>query len=176
LAWINLRGAFMSLAIGVIIYIFIVRICLMSKDAKGRSIYLNIWPSSVDIEKRVYRPLLLNLLPFLGAMFARITASIIPAVTAGLYRGFVAFRHFWVTENAKAPEPGILSIAQDMTAKANTKPEQPEGDARTVARIAHMLNARFSGDFMKVIFGSLAYSLLIFFVGFTIVQLIVFVI
>ena len=176
LAWINLRDALMSLLIGVIIYTFIVRVCLMSKDEHGRSIYINIWPDSVDIEKRIYRPVLLQILPFVGAVLARIASNIVPAITSRLYRGFVAFRHFWITENSKAPEPGILNIAQDLAVRMNTAPEQPSNDTRIVVRIAHMLNMRFSGDFMRVIFGSLAYSLLIFFVGFTIVQIIVFVI
>jgi len=175
LAWINLRGALMSLLIGVIIYTFIVRVCLMSRDEQGRWIYINIWPDSVDIEKRIYRPVLLKILPFAGALFARIAASIVPAVTSRLYAGFAAFRLFWQTETAKPPEPGMLDIAQDFTTRISHVPEPPQGDARTVARLAHMLNMRFSGEFMKVIFGSLAYSLLIFFVGFTIVQIIVFV-
>jgi len=177
LAWINLRGALMSLLIGVIVYTFIVRVCLMSKDAQGRSVYVNIWPDSWDIEKRVYRPVLLQILPFIGALFARIAASIVPAITSRLYRGFVAFKHFWITENAKAPEPGILNIAQDLSARLTNTPGQDDSpsDTRPILRIAQMLNMRFSGDFMRVIFGSLAYSLLIFFVGFTIVQIIVFV-
>ena len=174
LAWINVRGALMSLLIGVIIYVFIVRVCLMSKDGEGRPIYINIWPQSLDIEKRIYRPVLLQILPFIGAMFARIASNIVPAITSRLYKGFMSFKLFWITENAKAPEPSVLNIAQDLTTRMNNVSEQPSSDARTVARIAHMLNMRFSGDFMKIIFGSLAYSLLIFFVGFTIVQIIVF--
>jgi hypothetical protein len=139
-------------------------------------------------------------------MFARIVSNIVPAVTSRLYRGFVSFRNFWIAENAKAPEPGILNIAQDITAhlssnkapepgvlnvaqditarlssaqdmgvrQLNKAREHVSSDTRTIMRIAQMLNMRFSGDFMRVIFGSLAYSLLIFFVGFTIVQIIVF--
>ena len=194
LAWINLRGALMSLLIGVVIYTLIVRVCLMSKDEHGRSVYINIWPESVDIEKRIYRPVLLQILPFIGVLFARIAASILPAIAARFYRGFVSFRSFWITESAKPPEPGFLIITQDLatrrgnpqepglldtardvTTRLNNPPELPSSDPRTLARIAHMLNMRFSGDFMRVIFGSLAYSLLIFFIGFTVVQIIVFV-
>ncbi|MCL2377084.1 MAG: sodium:proton antiporter [Defluviitaleaceae bacterium] len=176
LAWINLRGAFMSLLIGVIIYTFIVRVCLMSKDESGRSIYVNIWPDSIDIEKRIYRPVLLQILPFIGALLARLVTNIVPAIASRLFRGFMSFRDFWILESAKESEPSVLNIVQDLSARLSSESKQAKVnvDSRSVARIAHMLNMRFSGDFMRIIFGSLAYSLLIFFVGFTIVQIIVF--
>jgi len=186
LAWMNVRGALMSILIGIIIYTFIVRICLMGKDAEGRAVYLNLWPKNWDIEKRIYRPVLLQILPFIGALFARITANILPAITAKFYRGFENFRKFWIEESAKAPEPGAFNIAQDLSqrlAQASQNSHVIEDaqelnthltDSRPIARFAHLLNMRLSGDFMKVIFGSLAYSLLIFFVGFTLVQIIVF--
>ena len=194
LAWINLRGALMSLFIGVIIYTFIVRVCLMAKDEKGRSIYVNLWPDFVDIEKRIYRPVLLRALPFVGALFARTIASIVPFVTYRLYGGFTMFQRFWIEESNKPPEPIVFNMTQDLVSRFSTEEvgsdvlgktqdlvagfnplgEQPEADARIVAKIAYALNMRLSGEFMRVIFGSLAYSLLIFFVGFTIVQIIVF--
>jgi hypothetical protein len=190
----------------------------MSKDEQGRSVYVNLWPSAVDIEKRIYRPVLLQILPFVGALFARIATSIVSFITSRFYRGFLSFHDFWITESAKDQEPIILSIDRDMSAHLNqslerskpvastfaqdivklsdaierTKPAvsniahdianiggsfehaDDQHDARIVARIAYMLNMRLSGDFIKVIFGSLAYSLLIFFIGFTIVQIIVF--
>ena len=188
LAWINLRGALMSLLIGIIIYTFVVRICLISKDEQGRSIYLNLWPSSLDIEKKIYRPVLLQILPFIGALFGRIMASFIPFITSRFYQGFVAFRNFWITESAKEPEPIVLNLTGEWIEQLNTSAKLPQklstrfpskhldsdADTRLVAKIAHVLNMRLSGDFLKVIFGSLAYSLLIFFIGFTIVQIIVF--
>jgi hydrogenase-4 component B len=194
LAWINLRGALMSLLIGVIIYTFIVRVCLMSKDKEGRSVYVNLWPASLDIEKRIYRPVLLQVLPFVGALFARLIASIVPFITSRLYGGFVAFQNFWIAESNKPPEPIVFNMTQDLVARFNTEEqsgmlnktqelvagfnplgEQPENDARIVAKIAYALNMRLSGEFIRVIFGSLAYSLLVFFIGFIIVQIVVFV-
>jgi len=157
----------------------------MTKDEDGRSIYINVWPEALDIEKRIYCPLLLTILPFVGTFFARIVSSILPAIATLLYnRIFVSFREFWHRENIKAEENRLLQTAQEI----NTLLSGGSGDALSTARdinaslqndsairqFAQMLNMRFSGDFMRVIFGSLAYSLLVFFVGFALVQIILF--
>jgi hypothetical protein len=145
-------------------------------------------------------------LPFVGALFARLIANVVPFITSRLYGGFVAFREFWIEESSKPPEPIVLNITQDLVSRFSTSQEhleaeklmdrfdtlqehlaadkiidryrssreQPDADARIVAKIAYALNMRLSGEFMRVIFGSLAYSLLIFFIGFMIVQIIVF--
>ena len=194
LAWINLRGALMSMLIGIIIYTFIVRVCLMTKDEEGRSIYVNLWPTALDIEKGIYRPVLLQVLPFMGALLARTLASIVPFVTTRCYAGVVAFREFWIEESNKPPEPIVFNMTQDLVTRFSEQEEgaellnrsqdlmtrwstpspQPDHDARIVAKIAYALNMRLSGEFMRVIFGSLAYSLLIFFIGFMVVQIFVF--
>ena len=93
-AWANVRGAVASLSIGAIIYTFVVRGCLMAKDEENRSIYINAWPKAIDIEQRVYRPLLLTVLPFIGAFAARFAGSALAAVSSVGYRGFTAFRNF----------------------------------------------------------------------------------
>ena len=185
LAWINLRGALASMLIGVIIYTFIVRVCLMSKDEGGRSVYINLWPQSLDIEQRIYRPLILQILPFAGAFFARIVSSVLPALIGGFYRGFVSFRTFWIRENSKTEPLNVVHHAQNLNTRLQDEGDRAahgvkalnarfQSDMTFVARVARVLNMRFSGDFMRVIFGSLAYSLLIFFIGFAIVQIIVF--
>jgi len=180
-SWVPLRGALASLAIGLILYAGVVRTCLMSKDWEGRSIYVNLWPASLDIEKRIYRPLLLTILPFIGAFFARTLGSLLPALASGVYRGFTAFRTFWILENAKE-ERNLLHTAQERNARlsedskraAQVLSAELQDDSRQIMHLARMLHMRFSGEFTRVIFSSLAYSLLIFFIGFAIVQIIVF--
>ena len=62
----NLKGAAISLAIGALVYFFIVRRLLM-RDGR----YVNLWPAKLDLEDLVYRPLLLSWLPGLvGAVCA----------------------------------------------------------------------------------------------------------
>ncbi|MGN0355573.1 MAG: complex I subunit 5 family protein [Muricoprocola sp.] len=59
----NLKGALISITIGAVIYLVVVRKWMMGKDRSGAKVYLNCWPRILDLEERIYRPLLLNLLP-----------------------------------------------------------------------------------------------------------------
>lgn len=54
----NLKGGLISIVIGVLLYLFFVRLVLMKKEE-----YLDRWPKKLDLEEAVYRPLLLKLLP-----------------------------------------------------------------------------------------------------------------
>lgn len=59
----NLQGAAVSIAIGAAVYLLIVRRCLMRQAENGVSMYVNLWPAKLDLEERVYRPLVMELLP-----------------------------------------------------------------------------------------------------------------
>lgn len=67
----NLKGAGISLAIGLGLYLFFVRLVVRTKSG-----YKNRWPKLLDIEERIYVPLLFTVLPFLGAMCARFVGSL----------------------------------------------------------------------------------------------------
>ena len=54
----NLKGAAISIAIGALLYLGLIRTLLMKK---GR--YVDRWPSWLDLENLIYRPLLLIVLP-----------------------------------------------------------------------------------------------------------------
>ena len=62
----NLKGALISLAIGAAVYFTVVRQWMYRNGQ-----YLERWPAHVDLEERVYRPLLLQILP---GIFGRIAA------------------------------------------------------------------------------------------------------
>jgi hydrogenase-4 component B len=63
-AWVNLKGSLISIAIGAILYFVVVRGWMMEKG-----VYVDRWPAWLDLEERLYRPLLLNLLPrFFGGI------------------------------------------------------------------------------------------------------------
>ena len=66
--WDCLKGSFISLAIGAVIYAGIIRTCMMSED-KDR--YTDIWPVWMDLENMVYRPVIQYALPFVGAVVCR---------------------------------------------------------------------------------------------------------
>ena len=58
----SLKGALISLIIGAILYLIVVRKLLMKKE-NGVDIYLDRWPKKLDLEEGLYRPLILKWLP-----------------------------------------------------------------------------------------------------------------
>lgn len=71
LAFDNIKGVFISVAIGIFVYIFVVRLLLMKKE-NGKSFYVNRVPHWFDLEDSFYRPVVLHFLPFVCAFFCRI--------------------------------------------------------------------------------------------------------
>ena len=86
-AWVNLKGAVISLLIGAALYFGVVRTLLMKKNAQGEKEYVNRWPSWADLEKNIYRPIL-ALLAFVGAMISRTAASLADWTVALIHRVF----------------------------------------------------------------------------------------
>lgn len=72
----NLKGALISIAIGAVVYFGFVRTWLMSRQADGSSVYVDRWPTWLNLENGVYRPLLLHVLPFIAALGTRVIATI----------------------------------------------------------------------------------------------------
>lgn len=68
----NLKGSAISITLGLLIYFVFIKKVLMKNNR-----YVDIWPSKLDLENSVYRPLLLTVLPAIGCFFARICDSII---------------------------------------------------------------------------------------------------
>lgn len=68
---VNLKGALISIVIGTVVYFGFIRTCLMRNGE-----YVDVWPKWLNIENAIYRPLLLNVLPFIGALVARLIGSI----------------------------------------------------------------------------------------------------
>ena len=54
----NLKGAAISLCIGAVVYAFYIRRRLMETDNQGNRNYVNRWPSRLDMEDGLYRPLI----------------------------------------------------------------------------------------------------------------------
>lgn len=71
----NLKGAGISILIGAGLYLLIVRPFLMRKTESGRE-YVNRWPSFVDLEDYVYRPLI-KAVCFVGGFICRILDGLV---------------------------------------------------------------------------------------------------
>lgn len=67
----NLKGGLISIAVGVIVYFGFIRTCLMRKDETGAKSYVNLWPSWLDMENLIYRPVIQHILPFVVGFICR---------------------------------------------------------------------------------------------------------
>ena len=83
----NLKGAAISVSIGILVYVLVVRGLLM-KRVKERRVYVNRIPAWLDLEESVYRPVFFGFLPFVLAFFSRICDTLVDGVT-GLLRSTV---------------------------------------------------------------------------------------
>ena len=75
----NLKGAAISLAIGILVYFVVVRLWII-KEGK----YVNRWYRYFDLENYIYRPVLLGALPFLFGVICRVLDSFVDAVVVFL--------------------------------------------------------------------------------------------
>lgn len=73
--WENLKGIFISLGIGLLIYVLFIRTCMTEKTRAGDAVftrYRDIYPAWLDIEALIYAPVFTKFLPFVGAFFSRL--------------------------------------------------------------------------------------------------------
>ena len=57
-AWVNLKGSVISVAVGAGLYLTVVRRWMMVDG-----VYVDRWPQWLDLEEKLYRPLVLKILP-----------------------------------------------------------------------------------------------------------------
>ncbi|WMI80205.1 complex I subunit 5 family protein [Anaerotignum sp. MB30-C6] len=111
-AWINLKGAVITLVLGALVYFLFIRKVLMAKDENGNLVYVDRWPRGLSLEDRLYRPALLSWLPFVGGLFARMLGS--------LTDGFVAISRMLVFNDDSGrvipPEDQYFSTYRDIDA------------------------------------------------------------
>ena len=69
-SWVNLKGSCISIGIGLIVYLFFIRVKLMP-NIDGVRTYVDLWPEKMDMEDRIYRPFIYGVLSF-GGMLAQV--------------------------------------------------------------------------------------------------------
>ncbi len=78
----NLKGGAISICIGVILYFVVIRGLLTEPDGAGNRRYVDRWPSWLDLENLVYRPILQTAFPAVfGAVFGFLDRYLVPAAT-----------------------------------------------------------------------------------------------
>ena len=106
----NLKGAAISLTIGVLVYVFFVRKLLMQdgRNEAGRPVrdYVNLWPAWLDLEDILYRPMLLKVLPTVFGVACRITDSAIDVLV-------VLLRKTLYKDSPLPREPKRLSLKRE---------------------------------------------------------------
>ena len=78
-AWVNLKGSLISIAIGVLVYVFFIRKVLIKNNE-----YVNLWPEWLDVENKIYRPILLGFLPFISRLVCRVFDSVVDGIVVVL--------------------------------------------------------------------------------------------
>lgn len=70
-SFVNIKGGLISIMIGAALYLVVARMWMCRKE-NGSRIYLNRWPSVLDMEECIYRPVLLHILPAVCGAVCRV--------------------------------------------------------------------------------------------------------
>ena len=129
----NLKGACISLVIGLTVYLVFIRPVLMKKE-NGTSEYVDLWPSWLDIEDRVYRPAIYGLLD-IGGRFAGLGSEI--TLETYVYRPLIRALTLFFAE-VFGFLGGLTDFVADLLARKvlsarKKKPENNVGNAITRA-------------------------------------------
>ncbi len=145
-SWENLKGAIISISIGLAAYLLIVRPLLMKKNEQGVRVYVNRWPAALDLEDGVYRPVIDGALSFCGKVFgfvaaipdSKFTLAFIPRAVTALVRGI-----------AELPERFVLLMRRSVFAVSRAHRKPPVGNRFTYAlgsamnAVSRLLNRLF---------------------------------
>ena len=159
-AWVNLKGSVISIAIGALLYLTVVRRWMMADG-----IYVNRWPQWLDLEEKLYRPLLLKILPKVGAGIAGVldilTDGVVVLLRKTLYRD--ARYHGELEEgNAMTHVIGVtLNVMEELLNKTIWRHHEHRKD------LEHWLVLKYASfkETATVIGRSLSFGLVLFCLG-----------
>jgi len=80
-AWINLKGAVISISVGIAVFA-LVGMLWLTKRKNGEEEYINVWPRKLDLDDYAYRPALKGL-AFIGAVVARCVETLAAMLVMG---------------------------------------------------------------------------------------------
>ena len=147
--WVNLKGGLISIGIGVLVYLFVIRKVFMRKDR-----YVDLWPEKLDVEV-LFTKAVLGFVSLLGA---------VSKVLDGVLLNWLTIENVlkFLNRNAKVPEKlpeGIIGRLRHLLFDETT--EAPEQE------LVNKLHAQYDRkvDTMRVIGSSLSFGLLIACVG-----------
>lgn len=138
----NLSGAMISILIGAVVYIFVIRLLLMKKERITKkqtiTVYINAWPSWFDLENLLYRPLILKVLPGMSYVVCTILDHMTDTLARVLpFLGLIFFRIFDTSTD------GVAVFLRKTIYKDSPIPhERPEGGWFTM-ELGGILNALY---------------------------------
>ena len=81
-----LEGAIISIGIGIAVYFLLIQNYLLERNGNAIT-YYDLWPEKLNIENLVFRPVIGGVLPFFGALFARVVDLVTAGPVAALLSG-----------------------------------------------------------------------------------------
>lgn len=152
-----LKGGCISLAIGLVIYLVLVRHVLLQN---GR--YVNLWPEKLDLENLFYRPLLMKWLPgFFGAILSVFGENKI--LRPVCHYGLRALS--WIARFIATGPDALIALARGTFAR-EVKPRRTESSER-VGRVE--LRVDELSEAAKPIVGNFSFALMLACVGIVVI-------
>lgn len=149
--WTNLKGGLISIAIGVLVYLFLIRKIFMREGA-----YVDLWPKQVDVEY-FFTKLVYLFLAALGAVCKFVDGFLTNWCTVGSLLKLLG----WVVKIPdRLPERIVDFFRRNMFAETTEKPEH---------ELVKKLHAQYDKkvDTMRLIGSSLSFGLLLACIGLT---------
>ena len=160
----TLKGALISIAIGILIYVVVVRKAAFLKKEDGGFVCREVIPSWFGLENLVYRPFFLKLLPFLGALLSRFFDRLIDGFAIGMMKSVLRPKK----PHAKREHPlayglgrfvdGISYVVQVKIRKKPVPKRHSYGDLFAVG------STEFSRT-TRLVFYSVSFGLMMFAIG-----------
>ncbi len=108
-SWENLKGGLISLCIGAVVYLLIVRKVLYKNGS-----YLNLWPEKLDLEEMVYKPVLMVCV-LIATFVGRVMADSLDALLVLLRKTLIRQIR---TRHIDSEKIGWFASAREVTAEA----------------------------------------------------------
>lgn len=168
----NLKGGCISILIGILLYLLIRKFAMESRN--GMRVYKNCWPKWLDLEELLYRPLLLQIFPFVARVVCRILDSLVDGLILLLRKTVYADRKIphELTEGSEFTH--LLGAALDGFRKFKRRilrQKTPEHETSYEHKLAVKREKIMETN--MIIQRSLSFGLLLFYVGlvFTLIYL-----
>ena len=150
--WECLKGALISLAIGLIVYFGFIRLVLKKKNQNNQKEYINVWPEWLDIEKMIYRPVLFVWkTPVFRFVFKAISEVL--DIIIYLFRRYILRQYKYKFEGAPFLFKFGRVIDKIKGNDSNYYANRLVSRYRIVKNVGDTLNATFAFDFLMACIG-----------------------